>query len=158
MNKKLQVFKYLFFDTLSATTAWFLFYLFRKLFIEPEKYGKFVPIEFDKKFWLGLIIIPLFWLLIYYLTGIYKHIYRKSRLKELGQTFITSVIGVLILFFTILLDDEIFSYKNYYQSILVLFGLHFILTSSFRFILSSITNYKMHNRIIGFNTLLVGSN
>lgn len=158
MNKKLQVLKYLFFDTLAATIAWSLFYIFRKLYIESEKFGKAIPIELDKKFWIGLIFIPLFWLLIYYLTGIYKNIYRKSRLKELGQTFITSVIGVLILFFTLLLDDEIFSYKNYYETILVLFGLHFILTSSFRFILSSITNYKMHNRIIGFNTLLVGSN
>lgn len=158
MNKRLQVLKYLFFDTLAAAIAWSLFYIFRKLYIESEKFGKAVPIELDKKFWIGFIFIPLFWLLIYYLTGIYKNIYRKSRLKELGQTFITSVIGVLILFFSLLLDDEIFSYKNYYQTILVLFGLHFILTSSFRFILSSITNYKMHNRIIGFNTLLVGSN
>ncbi len=158
MNKKLQVLKYLFFDTLAATIAWSLFYVYRKLYIESEKFGKAIPIELDKKFWIGLIFIPIFWILIYYLTGIYKNIYRKSRLKELGQTFITSVIGVLILFFTLLLDDEIFSYKNYYQTIIVLFGLHFILTSSFRFILSSITNYKMHNRIIGFNTLLVGSN
>ncbi len=158
MNKKLQVFKYLFADYFSAATAWTLFYVFRKIYIEPEKFGKAVPIVFEKHFFEGLIFIPIFWITAYTLTGVYKNIYRKSRLKELGQTFLFSLIGVLIIFFTLLLDDQIGSYKNYYQSILVLFGLHFGLTGSFRLILSSVTSYRVHNRIIGFNTLLVGSN
>jgi exopolysaccharide biosynthesis polyprenyl glycosylphosphotransferase len=69
-----------------------------------------------------------------------------------------SIIGVLIIFFALLLDDQVFSYKNYYESILTLFGLHFGLTVTSRFVLSSITNHRIHNRMIGFNTLLVGSN
>ena len=36
--------------------------------------------------------------------------------------------------------------------------LHFGLTATWRGILSSITNYRIHNRIIGYNTILVGSN
>lgn len=158
MNKKLQVFKYLLADFFSAATAWTLFYIFRKVYIESEKYGKSIPIAFGEKFYLSLLLIPLLWILAYTLAGFYKNIYRKSRLKEIGQTLLFSIIGVIILFFTLLLDDEIGSYKNYYQSIIVLFGLQFGLTASFRFILSSITSYRVHNRIIGFNTLLVGSN
>jgi len=158
MNKKLQTFKYLFADFSTATVAWTLFYAFRKLYIETEKFGAPVPLVFDAQFLWGLIFIPFFWLLIYYLTGTYKDVYRKSRLREIGQTLLISIIGVLIIFFTLLLDDEIGSYKSYYQSILALFILHFGLTSTFRFILSSITNYRIHNRIIGFNTILVGSN
>ena len=158
MNKKLQVVKYLFADFSSAIIAWTLFYIFRKLYIEPEKFGKVVPVTFEVQFYWGLLLIPSCWLLIYYVTGSYKNIYRKSRLKEVGQTLLFSVIGVLIIFFTLILDDEIVSYKNYYQSIIVLFGLHFGFTASFRLVLSSITNYRVHNRIIGFNTVLVGSN
>ena len=158
MNKKLQVLKYLFADFFSAAAAWTLFYIFRKIYIEPEKYGKSVPVVFGEKFFWSLLLIPILWILAYSLAGFYKNIYRKSRLKEIGQTLLFSIIGVIILFFTLLLDDEIGSYKNYYQSILVLFGLQFGLTASFRFILSSITSYRVHNRIIGFNTLLVGSN
>src|SRR5882762_7541477 len=109
MNKKLQVLKYLFADIISATAAWSLFYVFRKLYIETEKFGKPIPLEFDDQFWFGLFFIPLFWLSIYYLTGTYKDIYRKSRLKEISQTLVISVIGVLIIFFTLLLDDEILS-------------------------------------------------
>ena len=158
MNKQLQVLKYLIADISAAMLSWTLFYMFRKLYIETAKYGRPIPLNFDSQFFEGLIFIPFFWILTYYLTGTYKDIYRKSRLKEIGQTFMLSIIGVLIIFFTLLLDDEILSYKNYYQSILTLFLLQFGFTAFFRVILSSITNYRIHNRIIGFNTLLVGSN
>ncbi len=158
MNKKLQVFKYIIADIFAAIFAWGLFYIFRKTYIEPEKFGHSVPVIFESKFYLSILLIPTFWILIYSLTGSYKSIYRKSRLKEIGQTALLSIIGVIIIFFALLLDDTIFSYKNYYQSILVLFGLHFGFTASFRLILSSITSYRVHNRIIGFNTLLIGSN
>lgn len=158
MNKPLQVLKYLLADTIAAAAAWSLFYVFRKRYIETEKFGTDIPLVFDKNFVLGLLLVVSFWLLIYFLSGTYKNIYRKSRLKEVGQTFLISAIGVLIIFFSLLLDDLISSYRNYYQTILTLFGLHFFLTATFRFILSSITNYRIHNRIIGFNTILVGSN
>jgi exopolysaccharide biosynthesis polyprenyl glycosylphosphotransferase len=158
MNKKLQVLKYIFADMIAAVTAWTLFYSFRKLYIESEKFGTAIPVIFDNQFFRGLLIITVFWLFLYILTGTYKNIYRKSRLREVGQTMLITVIGVIILFFILLLDDEIQSYRNYYQSVLTLFILHFGLTATFRFILSSFTNYRIHNRIMGFNTILVGSN
>jgi len=158
MNKKLQVFKYISADILSALAAWTLFYCFRKLYIEQEKFGTSIPLIFDQQFYRGLITVSVFWLFLYVLTGTYKNIYRKSRLREVGQTFFISVIGVIILFFILLLDDQIQSYKSYYQSIFTLFALHFGFTATFRFILSSFTNHRIHKRVMGFNTLLLGSN
>jgi len=158
VNKKLQVAKYLFFDFIAAADSWGLFYFYRKVYIEPEKFGGPVPIELSSKFYVSLILIPLCWILIYYLAGTYKNIFRKSRLKELWQTFVISLVGVLIIFFVLILDDEVISYKTYYRSFFALFGFHFILTATFRIILSSITNNKIFNRVIGFNTLLIGSN
>lgn len=158
MNKKLQVLKYILADVFSAALAWTLFYCFRKLYIESEKYGISVPVIFDRHFYRGLLIISIFWLFLYTLTGTYKNIYRKSRLREVGQTLLITTIGVIMLFFILLLDDQILTYRTYYQSILTLFFLHFGFTAMLRFILSSITNYRIHNRIMGFNTLLVGSN
>jgi exopolysaccharide biosynthesis polyprenyl glycosylphosphotransferase len=158
MNKKLQVLKYITADVFSAVSAWTFFYCFRKLYIESEKYGKNVPVIFDDNFSRSLLIISFFWLLLYVLTGTYRNIYRKSRLREVGQTLLITVIGVIILFFLLLLDDEIQSYRSYYQSVITLFLLHFFITATLRFILSSITNHRIHNRIMGFNTILVGSN
>ena len=125
MNKKVQVAKYLFFDWFAAAGAWSIFFIYRKLYIEPQHFGNQVPLEFTNRFILGLIFLPATWILFYYITGYYSNIYRKSRLIELGQTFFTSIVGVTTIFFTLLLDDTIGTYKNYYNLYFTLFLLHF---------------------------------
>ena len=101
MNKKKQTLKHILADWLSATLAWGLFYGYRKLVIESEKFGYDVFV-LDKKFYLGILLIPVFWIAVYALVGAYRNIYRKSRLKELGQTLYISVIGVLLIFFLLI--------------------------------------------------------
>lgn len=158
MNKSRQVARYAFFDFLAAALSWAGFFIYRKKVIEPQIFGIEIPVEFNSDFILGLIIIPLFWLTFYYITGFYKNIYRRSRLIELGQTFLTSIIGVVFIFFLLLLDDYIKSYKNYYHLFFTLLGFHFTLTYIFRLILTTRTIHKIHSRKFGFNTLLIGSN
>lgn len=158
MNKTLQVLKYVVLDLISASAAWSLFFIFRKRFLERTHFGEEIPIEFDTNFYVGLIVIPLGWLIFYAATGFYSDIYRKSRLKELGQTLLTTLIGTLFIFFVLLLDDELVSYKYYYKSFFGIFSLHFSLTFLLRFILSTRTAHRIQRREIGFNTLIVGSN
>lgn len=158
MNKKLQTFKYLFCDLVSAVASWSLFFIYRKVFIESAKYGRAIPIEIDKKFIMGLIFIPIFWVGLYFIAGTYRNIYRKSRLGELGQTLLITLIGVIIIFFALILDDTINTYISYYESFIVLFSLQFCISYFFRLLLTSTAAYKIHRRIIGFPSLLVGSN
>jgi exopolysaccharide biosynthesis polyprenyl glycosylphosphotransferase len=158
MNKGLQVTKYVFFDLLAAALAWSLFFFLRKYSFDVYTFRELELIFRDRNFFLGIAIIPLFWLLLYTLIGTYKRIYRKSRLKEFGQTLLITLIGVTIIFFALILDDQIPTYKSYYQSFLTLFSLHFFITYLFRLILTTITVRKVHNKVIGFNTIIVGSN
>lgn len=158
MNERIQAIKYFVWDMLSATLAWVMFYAFRKMFLESNEPIPFGEIEFTERFYAGLVIIPVGWILFYALTGTYQHVFRKSRLKEMGQTLLHTLIGVVIIFFSLLLDDQLESYKGYYLSFITLFLLHFTLTFVGRFILSSQTAFKIHNRLIGFNTILLGSN
>jgi exopolysaccharide biosynthesis polyprenyl glycosylphosphotransferase len=159
MNKNLQVFKYVFFDFIAAAITWSLFFIYRKYAVDPQIFRHLTEQVFqDNNFYLGITLIPIFWLILYVLVGTYQKIYRKSRLKELGQTLLITLIGVTIIFFALILDDIIVSYRSYYQSFLVLFGLHFFFTYSFRLILTSNTVRKVHKKIIGFNTIIVGSN
>lgn len=158
MNRKAQVAKYLIADLVSAALAWVLFYVFRKKVIEPEKFGYAIPFEFDDRFFSGLILIPIFWVALYALTGMYKNIYRRHRLRELGQVILMSITGVIILFFLVLLDDEIASYVYYYKSLVVLFLLHFTFTFTFRIILTTQSVKRIHKRKIGFNTIIIGGN
>lgn len=158
MNKSTQVAKYLVSDFLAAAISWALFFTYRKIVIEPQRFGIDIPLEFSNRFYIGLIVIPIVWITAYYITGFYKNIFRRSRLLELWQTLLTTITGVIVIFFTLILDDFINSYKNYYQLFFTLLGLHFVLTYSFRLIITTRTIHQIHNRKIGFNTLLIGNN
>ncbi len=159
MDKGLQrshLIRFIAFDYLAASMAWFLFIhiLTANNGFAFSKIKDLVFIEENLVF--GLVIIPFFWLLLYYLSGAYKNIFRQSRLGQFGQTLMISVIGVLVIFFVILLDQAVTASKGYYQSLLLLFALHVSLTATVRFILSTRISKKIHNRIIGFNTIIVG--
>ncbi len=158
LNRKLQVTKYLIVDYLSALLAWSIFFVYRKYYIDPYFFEHISIVLQDTNFQIGIIVIPFFWLFLYILMGAYRRIYRKSRLRELGQTLTITIIGVTIIFFVLILDDFIVTYKSYYQSFLILFALHFILTYIPRLILTTRAINKLRKRKIGFRTIIVGSN
>lgn len=155
--KAKQNIKYIAFDYLAAATTWVLFYLYRKIVIEPVKFGYQIDVVLDSKFYIALCTIPIFWILLHFLSGYYRAPYRKSRLQELIVTVVTTFFGVLVLFFALVLDDWIGSYKQYYQLFAVLFALQFVLTYIPRLVITSITNRRVHNRKLQFNTIMVGS-
>lgn len=158
MNRRRQIAKYLIADFITSSIAWSLFWAFRKFYIESHKYGIKVPFNANNKFFAALVIIPLFWIFIYAMLGLYVNVYRKSRIAELKQLFTACLIGTVILFFAILLNDAVPSYRYYYMSVSVLFGLQFFLSSLFHVIITTGATKKVHSRKIGFNTILVGSN
>ena len=159
MNKYAQVAKYVSSDVIASAAAWTLFYTYRKVNIESQKFGIEITVDYsDPKFILSTVGITFFWLFLYLIIGTYRDIYRKSRLKELAQTFRMSLLGVLIIFFALILNDVVPDYTAYYPSVLTLFLAHFGFTALGRLILSSITNSRIRNRKIGFKTILIGSN
>ncbi len=158
MNKRLQVIKYVVGDYLAALIAWLLFFIYRKYAVDHQVLSHLDSIFLDKKLYLGILVIPLFWLILYTLIGTYRKIYRKARLREFAQTFLITFIGITILFFTIIVDDIIINQHTYAEFFFILFLLHLSFTASFRFFLTSRAAYKVHHKIIGFNTIIIGSN
>ncbi len=160
MNKQTQRLKYIICDAIASGLSWVALFSFRKIYIEPQKFGYKIPFdpEADLNFILGLLLIPMYWMTLYTLTGVYREIYRRSRLREFVYTLNTYFLGVLFLFFFLLLDDEVKSYTDYYLTFLTLFGVHFTLTALCRITISTQTKRAIQKRVIGFPTLLVGSN
>jgi exopolysaccharide biosynthesis polyprenyl glycosylphosphotransferase len=144
-------------DAVTAAFAWSLFFAYRKMFIETDIYCK-IDILIDKNFYLGLIYIPVFWVFLYFLAGNYKDVWRKSRIKELSKTFSISIIGVVLLFFTLLLDDVVGNYQAYYRTTVTLFLLHYVITVSLRLFFATYIINQLRKRILGFNTLVIGNN
>ena len=90
-HKEILIYRLL--DWLSASLAWILFFRFRK-YIEhlPHDFGSLFQ---DDKLLVGLIIVPLAWLIIYTIFDNFQDIYRHSRLATLRQTFLLSLFGVV---------------------------------------------------------------
>jgi len=157
-GRRTQVAKYVIADVLGSAAAWTLFFAYRKLYLDPIKAGYEVPLTWDGNYFKGLVLVPLFWFGLYTLVGGYSEVYRRFRTKELGQTLLVSLFGVLVIFFVLLLDDEVPSTKYHYRSFIALFILQFGITFPLRFLITSATVRKVHDRRIGFNTILVGGN
>ena len=113
-RKRIGMIGYVFCDFVAAVVAWAIFFLYRKYVIEDFNAFSEFSSHLDPKFWLGITVIPASWLVLYFLAGTYTDIYRKSRWAELSHTLLTSALGVTIIFFALLLDDYVNSYRDYY--------------------------------------------
>ena len=142
-------------DFFLAILAWALFFLYRKT-VEGVPLSS--TVFHDTNFYLGIFIIPLGWVLLYAIFDQYVDIYRLSRLTTLTRTFFLSFLGVVFLFFTLILDDVVVEYQTYYRSFLMLFGLHYLLTATGRMILLTRASWRLKAGVVTFNTLLVGGN
>ncbi len=148
---------YILADFAGSSVAWGLFYLFRKYFIETQLYGEYFRMELGNKFYLGIFLIPLFFLFVFAMGGFYSDPLRRSRLLEFGKSLLITLAAVVVLFFVLILDDAVGDYSTYYRSFLVLFLLAFLLTYIPRLIITSIVSGKIHRREAGFRTVIVGS-
>lgn len=158
VNKRKQTFKYVLWDYVASVLTWFLFFCYRKKIEFIDVFSNFSTVLNDKNFWIGIVLIPICWLVLYLMAGAYRNVYSKSRVRELGQTFLTTLIGTIVLFFALILDDQITNYRIYYKLFSVLFLLQFLLTYIGRLLITSATANKIHRGEIGFNTLIIGSN
>jgi len=139
-----------------AVLAWTCFYFYRKIIVEK------VPIDdtvaADTNLYLGIIIIPIGWMLLYAIFEGSRDIYRLSRLSTISQTFFLSFIGSIFLFFTLILDDTIQGYFSYYHSFLALFCIQFLFTSIARTILLTRASNRLKSGKVSFDTVVIGGN
>lgn len=160
-----QTLKYIICDTLSAMLAWSALFLFRKVVLENIGFNDVLHFYKDSNFWMGLVFVPAGWLTLYSIMGTYRNVMRKARLKELLETLIATLIGVVVIFFVLLIDDVyavsgnagVDTYRGYYASFLFLLAVQFLLTYLPRVLITSQTVRRVHSRRIGFPTLLIGS-
>ncbi|HXH19631.1 MAG TPA: sugar transferase [Chitinophagales bacterium] len=158
-NKKAIGIFYVLNDFIAAMVAWGLMFIFRKTCIGGYRLFQDDEHIFDTKFYLGITFIPLFWLLLYFITGTYREYLRKSRLNELWKTFLTTIFGITVLFFALILDDQIDDdITNYYRTAAVLFLLHFIFTVTGRILLLNRVKNQVRKGLLGYNTIIVGGN
>ena len=141
-------------DFISAFLSWLLFFIYRKQIEIPGIELK--DIVLDSRLWQGLMLIPFIWVIIYSIFDRYRDIYRYSRFETLKTTFFTTFLGVLLLFFTILMDDNVLKFTSYFSLFLRLFLLHFTITSIFRMLILTVANRRLKSGKVSFNTVIIG--
>ena len=155
-GKQINIAWYVIIDMLTAAIAWALFYFARKALLN-EAISTGGQLQINYKFWLGITLVPAGWLALYTLVGTYHSLYKKSRLFEFTMTFICSLIGCIVLFFAVILDDIRNTYSYYYLAFITLFAIHFILTFTGRLILLNFAKKQLLSGEVFFKTLMVGS-
>lgn len=137
-------------DYAGTALAWGLFYFARKALLNE-------PYSINHKFWLGVVFIPVGWLVLYALIGSYESVYKKSRLSEITNVVVCSLIGCTVLFFLFLIDDKKTSNDYYYSSFFTLLGLYIFLPMAARLLVLGIVKKQLNQRIIRFNAVMVGA-
>ncbi len=159
MKRSKQAGKYILSDFVSASVAWLLFNILRYeiLFIINEGTDSLLDYLQYPGVLTGQIVIPFFWLVLYYFSGYYNKPFGKSRLTELFSTFITVLIGTIFVFFALLLDDIPRSINIYYKLFFGMFGLQFFITYIPRLLITQSGVRKIKNREWAMNVLIVGA-
>jgi len=158
LKTRIKTVTYLIADFFGGSVAWVLFFIYRTVFIEANLPPFQLHYFEDKKLWLGATLIPVFWVFLFYSIGSYTDIYRKSRLTEFAKTFLIALIGSIVLFFVLLLDDQVPTSKSFIHAYFMLFLFSFLLLFTGRYVLLIYTKRQLVNRIVGYNTLILGGN
>ena len=137
-------------DMVAAALSWISFYFVRKYIIQES----FIV---GQKFYTGLILFPLVWLVVYFLAGSYTALYQKSRLIEFLNTLIYTFFGSLCILFLFLIYDATGDYNIYFKEFISLWGIQTLYTYLIRLFLLSRAKSQLNNGTVFFNTLIIGS-
>ncbi len=154
-KRQTEIWLYIITDFVMSSVAWAVFFVYRKTLAGPANWEEILG---DHKFWAGIVLVPLGWAFLYAFFGSYRDLYRMSRLTELTRTLVLTFLGVVFLFFTLLLDDVIRDYQTYYSSFLTLFALQFFLVGTARMVWLTRASRRLKSGKVTFNTLIIGGN
>lgn len=101
-------------------------------------------------------VIPFILLSVYWLSGYYNRPFDKSRLQELVTTFFSAVINSMLIYLSLLIDDQSVSRAASYEMLGVLFSLLLSFTYAGRLAITHSTIKKLKERKWAFNTIIIG--
>jgi exopolysaccharide biosynthesis polyprenyl glycosylphosphotransferase len=154
MTRRLSAY-YIISDLFASVAAWLIFCLIRNRISGAEDpLGSLFTIDSI----ITAIIVSLSWLFIFGVTGFYSVSLKRSRLAELAYSITVTFAGVFIEFFILLTEGFITDNTLFFYFLENLFILQFTLTYLPRLLITSSTARKVHRGILGYNTIIIGSN
>lgn len=95
MNEKIRT---ILIDAVSIALAWSVYYILRVR-------SGWMTFSMEPDFLIPMLAVGIFWLTVFFVFGLYRPWYAKSRFDEFATIFKATTFGVLFLFFAIFIDD-----------------------------------------------------
>ncbi len=137
-------------DFLIILASWFVFHSFY-----PNTMNILIQ-DFNLNFISAGVIVSLYWLLIFVIMGSYKKLYLVSRLDEFVKVLKASVLGALVLYFIINVNENI-SISDQRIIIITYWGTIFVLLALNRFIVRTIQRHYAQKGKGLHRTVIVGT-
>ena len=150
---------YVLIDFITSGVVWVCISLYRQSLL----YGTSWPIKrlltYNHHFFLkSFLSFPLFWILFFTIMGSYKEsLYVRSRLSELTNTIIESLIGCIVIFFLIFLNDVTDNYLYYYSIFFSFLICQIAVVFAGRLLVLSISKKHLSKGLYRIKTLFIGN-
>ena len=157
-QQKIPITWYVISDYIAAAVAWVVAFFIRKK-LTGFSLNVVGELWHNTLFLISIFVIPLGWLVLFLLAGSYhKSLYTRSRISEFTVTLLCTLLGSLVLFFILVLDDKQVNYSYYSKAFLTLFLCHFILIWLGRSLILSFAKNQLIKKQVWFDTVIVGNN
>lgn len=152
MSSKREIFLLYISDFVAVNLAWAFYYYIR---IES---GWITYIKVPS-FLTPMIMVYLFWILVFSVSGLYQHWFVRSRLDEVISVLKATTLGIFVLFFLIFIDDTVTESRITSRFLIILYWiLMIVFVSSGRLFVRRIQK-KLLKKGIGLkNTIVIGTN
>lgn len=157
ISERAQRLKYVAGDYITANLAWLGYNCARFAMGGVRGYQSLHTFLTSDVVKLEQVVFPLIMMGVYYLSGYYNEVFRKSRLSELMTTLSSTCVNALITFIIALMNDMTADNRAFNnESVLVLLGIMFVLTYVVRAVITGYTSHKIKSRQWSFKTLIIG--
>lgn len=142
--------RYILSDCIAVTLCYFVFNCIRYTVEDKSPtFGELYDFIFNlKAYGVGLVFV-LFWIGLFALSGYYNNVENKSRLDEFPTTIISTIVGSIIVFMGLVVDDVVLDTSVYLKLYFYLFSLMTFVVYPIRFLQTTIEikRYKsLHER------------
>jgi len=143
-SRRISLFLYILGDAFVSMGLW-------SVFRHSDHMMDFYLPDFVQPEWLFLLI-PSYWMIIYWIFGEYSDPYRKTRFKTLSGTFVQTTVGAGALFLA-----GLFVSQSVGMGLAGYFVLQFCCIAVVRIIHLTILHDQIQKGIVSFDTILIGS-
>ena len=128
MDRRRQRLIYVASDFVTAVVAWAVLNVVRFHEVARYDFGTLADFLGYRQVIEVQLLVPFFWLALYFLSGYYNRPFGKSRIEEAFTTFLSVGVGCVFIFFVVILNDLPRSFDVYYTIFFTFCALQFVLT------------------------------